>query len=120
MQPAWYASPRDPIIGHEFHEASLAAEVSVPELPEVETVVRDLRRARLVGCTLTAVWVSKLPLRRPWRSPWKKVILGRRVETIGRRGKWLNLSLSDGHFLLIHLGMSGSLRICLGKEPREL
>jgi formamidopyrimidine-DNA glycosylase len=67
----------------------------MPELPEVETTVRALR-APLVGRTLTHVrnyWPGHIA--RPSLPELKKRIRGRRVEAIGRRGKYLVFSLSE-------------------------
>jgi formamidopyrimidine-DNA glycosylase len=80
----------------------------VPELPEVETVVRDLRPL-LTGRRLTAIRVSKHALRRPWLKAWSALLTGRRVEEVRRRGKWIVLALDEAHALVIHLGMTGQL-----------
>jgi formamidopyrimidine-DNA glycosylase len=57
----------------------------VPELPEVETVVREVRPG-LVGRRIGSVEVSKHALRRPWSSDWATLLAGRRVAAVGRRG----------------------------------
>src|SRR5207302_78115 len=62
----------------------------VPELPEVETVVRDLR-PHLTGATIVAVEAGSKPLRRPWRSEWNAFLIHQRIERIDRRGKWIVL-----------------------------
>ncbi len=82
----------------------------MPELPEVETVVRDLR-PRLVGRRITAVSVGDRPLRRPWSPEWAARLVGRRIEAVDRRGKWILMGLSGGGCLVIHLGMTGQLRV---------
>ena len=64
----------------------------MPELPEVETVVRDLR-PRAVGRTITAVRVGEKRLRTPWDAAWEREVVGRRVEAIRRRGKWIVVEL---------------------------
>lgn len=87
----------------------------MPELPEVETVVRDLR-PRLVGRRLTALTVSRMALRRRWAPAWKKKILGRFVQAIARRGKWITIDL-DGPWLLVHLGMSGQFFVTEASVP---
>jgi formamidopyrimidine-DNA glycosylase len=89
----------------------------VPELPEVETVVRDLR-PHLVGRRLMRLQVSKKALRRPWLARWKAKILGRRVRAIERRGKWILIDL-EGPWLLVHLGMTGQFTIAPVSEPRR-
>ena len=79
----------------------------MPELPEVETVVRDLRPL-LVGRRLGAVVVGG-KLRRPWRSEW--VIAGATVAGLRRRGKWIVADLEPAGVLVVHLGMTGQLTV---------
>src|SRR5262249_10301978 len=66
----------------------------VPELPEVETVVRDLR-PHLAGRRLSVARVGDKALRRPWRSEWEAALRGRFIEQVRRRGKWIILDLHD-------------------------
>jgi formamidopyrimidine-DNA glycosylase len=83
----------------------------MPELPEVETVTRGLRAA-LVGHTITDVKVlwarSVVP---PDPAVFAHCLTGQTVVDIGRRGKWVVMTLSSGDTLLIHLRMSGRLVI---------
>jgi formamidopyrimidine-DNA glycosylase len=88
----------------------------VPELPEVETIVRDLR-PHLVGRTITSFEVSRLPLRRRWSAAWSPRLVGRRVEAVRRRGKWIRIDLEGGPCLLIHLGMTGQLTVKPAADP---
>jgi formamidopyrimidine-DNA glycosylase len=88
----------------------------VPELPEVETVVRELR-PRLVGKRITALDVGPHRLRRPWSKAWKSLLLGRRISALRRRGKWIILELEGDRHLVIHLGMTGQLCIYRDREP---
>jgi formamidopyrimidine-DNA glycosylase len=89
----------------------------MPELPEVETVVRDLR-PRLVGRRLAAVRVGKKTLRRKWSSRWNRALVGRCVRAVERRGKWILLDL-DGPWLLVHLGMTGQFVVVPAEEPPQ-
>ncbi len=89
----------------------------MPELPEVETVVRDLR-PHLVGRRLVRVQVSRLALRRKWSPAWAKQIAGRQVCSVTRRGKWILLDL-DGPWLLVHLGMTGQFVVAPAEVPRQ-
>jgi formamidopyrimidine-DNA glycosylase len=90
----------------------------VPELPEVETIVRDLRPL-LVGRRLaTVVRATGQELRRPWSADWDKQLPGRTVLSVQRRGKWIVLELDAVH-LLIHLGMTGQLTVVLANVPIE-
>jgi formamidopyrimidine-DNA glycosylase len=89
----------------------------VPELPEVETVARDLR-PHLVGRRIRSIEVSKHALRRPWSKAWEPALLGRRIERVRRRGKWLILELERDLYLVFHLGMSGQLQVMPPRAPR--
>jgi len=83
----------------------------MPELPEVETILRDLR-PRLVGRRVAAARASRL-LRCIWppagRRAFAASLVGRRLAGARRRGKYLLLGLDDGRELLVHLGMTGRL-----------
>lgn len=82
----------------------------MPELPEVETVVRDLR-PRLVGRQIAAVRAGRKALRRRWSAAWGTRLSGSRIAEVGRRGKWILITLDSGLHLVIHLGMTGQLRV---------
>jgi formamidopyrimidine-DNA glycosylase len=90
----------------------------VPELPEVETVVRDLRPA-LTGRTLTAFRRGRKKLRRPWKPSWDAALAGAHIEAVRRRGKWIVLDLDRGRHLLVHLGMTGQLVAVPAGAPEE-
>lgn len=78
----------------------------MPELPEVEVTRRGIA-AELEGARITVVVLGK-PLRWPLGIA-PAALAGRKVAAVGRRGKYLLLMLDAG-VLLVHLGMSGSLR----------
>ena len=78
----------------------------MPELPEVEVTRRSFVDA-ISGAHIEAVALGK-PLRWPLGCAPGELV-GREVKTVGRRGKYLLIELSLG-WLLVHLGMSGSLR----------
>jgi formamidopyrimidine-DNA glycosylase len=89
----------------------------VPELPEVETVVRDLRPV-LVGRQFTAIQAGRRPLRRRrWSPSWTARLLERVVTEVRRRGKWIVLDLDADLHLVIHLGMTGQLTVTPAGEP---
>ncbi|MDW8343338.1 MAG: DNA-formamidopyrimidine glycosylase family protein [Verrucomicrobiae bacterium] len=72
----------------------------MPELPEVEIQVRQLRR----------YWSGQIVLRSEVRDPKLRGLerlAGQRLEQVRRRGKYIVASLSDGRYLLIHLRMTG-------------
>src|SRR5262245_29184682 len=73
----------------------------VPEVPEVETVVRDLR-PRLVGRRIVAVRAGRKALRRPWQPKWAARLIGLRIETVRRRGKWIVVELPEERCLVFH------------------
>ena len=80
----------------------------MPELPEVEVTRRGLAQ-QLTGRTISGVAVREPRLR--WPVPREVLALaGRTVRSIRRRGKYLLVDCGDGH-LILHLGMSGSLRV---------
>jgi formamidopyrimidine-DNA glycosylase len=88
----------------------------MPELPEVEVTRRGLE-PQLAGRLISGVAVREPRLR--WPVP-KEVhaLSGRTVRAIHRRGKYLLLDCGDGH-LIVHLGMSGSLRVMPAGTPPQ-
>src|SRR6476469_8750860 len=81
----------------------------MPELPEVETVARDLR-PRILGATITGArcsWARTLRTHTP--EAFAEAIAGRRVEAVGRRAKLVVIELSGDAALTIHLKMTGQL-----------
>ena len=89
----------------------------MPELPEVEVTRRGIA-PQVAGRTITAVTVREPRLR--WRVPDAvRRLAGRTVRAVGRRAKYLLLDCGDGH-LILHLGMSGSLRVLpAGSAPEK-
>jgi formamidopyrimidine-DNA glycosylase len=88
----------------------------MPELPEVEVTRRGLA-AHLAGRVISGVAVREARLR--WPVPRDVLTLaGRTVKAIRRRGKYLLVDCGDGH-LILHLGMSGSLRVLPRETPAE-
>jgi formamidopyrimidine-DNA glycosylase len=85
----------------------------MPELPEVETVRMGLAPA-MEGQRFAKVEVRDRRLRWPIAKDFAKRLQGQKVEGLGRRAKYLLADLSSGDVLLMHLGMSGSMR--LGKD----
>ena len=90
----------------------------MPELPEVETVRRDLERD-FVGKKIEQVTASGIHrLRR--HSPAPELVArvtGRRLIAVRRRGKYLVADLDGGDALIMHLGMSGQLRRTAADAP---
>lgn len=81
----------------------------MPELPEVETTCKGIR-PYLVGNTITDVIVRESQLR--WRIPddLPRTVSGLQIQSVTRRGKYCLLNTDTGSVIL-HLGMSGNLRI---------
>jgi formamidopyrimidine-DNA glycosylase len=95
----------------------------MPELPEVETI-RALLAGKVRGQTIAAVaaragdrvFRDTVPA-----AKLKRALTGRRIEGLGRRGKYLLFALDSGDFLVIHLGMTGALYLLKPAEagPRH-
>jgi formamidopyrimidine-DNA glycosylase len=83
----------------------------MPELPEVETIVRGLREP-LVGRQFTGVRVGweKL-IARPSAGEFRRGLVGQRILGVKRRGKYLIFVLSGGGSLIVHLRMTGRLSV---------
>ena len=93
----------------------------MPELPEVETVARSI--APLVGRRiLSAEFRCPRVLRGADPEQMAAALAGRRIAAIRRYGKFLLLSLRGGGYLMIHLGMTGRLRLdgSLGKHTHAI
>jgi len=89
----------------------------VPELPEVETIARDLRRADLPGQTITGTRVLwERSVATPNVMAFRERLVGRTVEAVLRRGKFLRFDLSRDETLLIHLRMTGRLYIVPSRD----
>jgi formamidopyrimidine-DNA glycosylase len=89
----------------------------MPELPEVETIVADLR-PHLVGRTIVQCDLRFPSLvRHPEPEVFADSIVGLTIETLGRRGKYILAGLEGGDQLVIHLGMSGQLRLVDAQTP---
>jgi formamidopyrimidine-DNA glycosylase len=89
----------------------------MPELPEVETVARDLR-PRIVGATITgarSTWARTLRTHTP--EAFAAAIAGRRVEAVWRRAKLVVIDLSGDAALTIHLKMTGQLFVVPADNP---
>jgi len=78
----------------------------MPELPEVETVRLGLER-HLLGRTISSVELRRSDLRFPFPSNFETSLIGRVVESVERRAKYLLIRLDGGMTWLCHLGMSG-------------
>lgn len=103
----------------------------MPELPEVETVVRDLR-PQLAGRRIESLQLTRDPairarlVRHPTPAGFVRRLRGRTIKTVDRRGKYIVMPLNGREFaragdsaddqVIVHLGMTGHLRVW---EPEE-
>lgn len=86
----------------------------MPELPEVETTRRGIS-PHVLNRQVEALTVRQPSLRWPIPADLAQQLIGRLLQSIVRRGKYLIFGFEHGH-LLVHLGMSGSLRIVQRRE----
>ena len=87
----------------------------MPELPEVETTIRGIE-PYVVQKKITRVVVREPRLRWPVPDGLEGLVSGHLVERVFRRAKYILMSVGRGH-LLLHLGMSGSLRLSPMDNP---
>lgn len=82
----------------------------MPELPEVETVCRELERVAL-GRKIEKADVHSVKIRIAVPDNLPRKLKGRTISRISRRAKYILIHLDNDHILVIHLGMSGRIRI---------
>lgn len=87
----------------------------MPELPEVETTKRGIT-PHIINQTISDVVVRESRFRWPVPNDITAQLKGQAIRDIQRRAKYLLFKLDNGYFML-HLGMSGSLRICINNQP---
>lgn len=90
----------------------------MPELPEVETIVRGLRN-QISHLEFSGVEVC---LEKCLQGPKRALMEGirkKRIQAVDRRGKNIVISLGRGEVLRVHLGMTGRLRVVSQDSPRE-
>lgn len=87
----------------------------MPELPEVETTLRGIS-PHIIGHKVTEIVIRQPRLRWPIPGDLTTLLHGKKLLCASRRGKYLLFNFGNGH-ALIHLGMSGSLRIINATEP---
>ena len=87
----------------------------MPELPEVETIRRGIA-PHIIGKKITDVIIRDRRLRRPIPKGIERKLTGRKLCKLARRAKYL-VFYCDRGALILHLGMTGSLRILTGNVP---
>jgi formamidopyrimidine-DNA glycosylase len=91
----------------------------MPELPEVETIARELRPL-LVGARVADVWFDwPNQIKRPAAEEFARAVRGRRIRAIHRRAKWLLLDLDNDEVLAIQVKMTGQLFVLPAETPRD-
>jgi formamidopyrimidine-DNA glycosylase len=91
----------------------------VPELPEVQTIVDDLRPL-LRGRTITEVRLSwPNAVSAPDVNGFIAGLCGQRIESMTRHGKYIALRLSGGRYLVLHLKMTGALLWRHASDPPD-
>ncbi|MEZ5254917.1 MAG: bifunctional DNA-formamidopyrimidine glycosylase/DNA-(apurinic or apyrimidinic site) lyase [Microthrixaceae bacterium] len=94
-------------------ERCLLAPYGMPELPEVETIRRQLE-PQLVGARLSGTWAFDSP-----KFLDAMLVEDQEVEALDRRGKYLITRLSSDIDLIIHLGMTGKVRVAPAGDPHD-
>jgi formamidopyrimidine-DNA glycosylase len=93
--------------------------LAMPEMPEVETMVRDLA-ARVTGRTVTAVETTFPGLIVwPTYTEFDRRVSAQSIRTLSRRGKYALFGLASGDLLILHRGMSGSLLLRRPEQAME-
>lgn len=91
----------------------------MPELPEVETVMRGLKPV-LEGRRIAAVSLRRAGLRFPFPPGFAERLTGSRVTGLWRRAKYILAGLDSGDVLLVHLGMTGRFTVLGADGARNL
>jgi len=89
----------------------------MPELPEVETIVRGIS-PEILGKTIVAAKVREHRLRWPVPPSLESCVAGQKVKSVKRRAKYILIAVENGH-VLIHLGMSGTLQLVKSNRPPQ-
>jgi formamidopyrimidine-DNA glycosylase len=90
----------------------------MPELPEVETIVKALAR-EMTGEKFTKIATFIEVIRYPLTLHKEPELLNSVIVTVRRRARYIIIELANQHCVVIHLGMSGSIRIVPQNEPRK-
>jgi formamidopyrimidine-DNA glycosylase len=92
----------------------------MPELPEVQTIVEDLKAAGIEGTVITGAKVFwSRTIAEPSASAFCRRIKSKKISSIRRRGKFIVFDFKNGDNLLMHLRMSGRLHLIARESPRK-
>lgn len=90
----------------------------MPELPEVETTCHGIA-PHIKGKVITDVIVRQKKLRWPIADDIKQRLIGLPITRVSRRAKYILLETNKAESVILHLGMSGHLRICTSEQAVE-
>ncbi|MCX6826008.1 MAG: DNA-formamidopyrimidine glycosylase [candidate division Zixibacteria bacterium] len=90
----------------------------MPELPEVETIVRGLRKT-ILNRTIDSVYINSPKITKINIKNWTELCRGQKLVSVRRRGKNILIELSDGYTLWVHLKMTGHFYFVTQKEPLD-
>lgn len=91
----------------------------MPELPEVETIVRQLRARGVEGREILSVKVNWARTVEPLSAArFSREVRGKTIVEISRTGKWMLFALSSGQTIMVHLRMAGSFSMSPGPFDR--
>lgn len=90
----------------------------MPELPEAETVRRALEQY-LIGAKISRVECRRKTLRGPIPEDLGQKLTGAHMQSLSRRGKYIVIHFDNGYDMIVHLGMSGTLRIYEDKPKAD-
>lgn len=82
----------------------------MPELPEVETIRRELDKS-IRNKIIDSVLLCRKDLRIKFPDRFSEKLIGRKILSVSRRAKYLLIELNDKNILVIHLGMSGKILV---------
>lgn len=91
----------------------------MPELPEVETIVRELSR-RLPGATISRAHIKHPDIINGSTAAFQKAVRGRTIRQVERRAKNIVIGLDDDSTLVVNLGMTGRLVAAEAKRAADL
>jgi len=91
----------------------------VPELPEVETIVADLRPHLAARTIVSCELLFPTIVRHPEPEVFIDSVAGTRIAGVRRRGKYILIDLENNLLLIVHLGMTGQLRLVDEAAPLE-
>lgn len=91
----------------------------MPELPEVETIARELRPL-VLGARITGFWTDwPRSIKHPDPDAFAAGVVGRTIDEVGRRAKWLVLELSGGWVVALQVKMTGQVFVLPAGTPHD-